>query len=129
MAFNVYHDPRSVTIGAAAIQGVTRIAWETTSREMAVAGDDDAHISFARHGTQSTRGTITFLSLDSADAAAGARGTLSFTVESAKDEADKTVTIEGCSVGGYDAMVRTNAASLCTLPFLAEGPAVISDAS
>lgn len=120
MAFNVYHNPTSVTIGSTAITGVQSIAVREEFAEIHAAGDSDAHESVARYGTGRTSGTITLLDPVSAEAASGKTGTLSATLTDVKGAADKTLTISNCSIGPWNADVSRDAASRCTLSFVAE---------
>ena len=126
MAFNVYHNPQNVTLGATAITGVQSVIVSVRYAEVHAAGDDETHESLARYTTARTSGTITLLDPTSAEAVRGQTGTLSFTWKDAKGAADKTVTIENCSVGGYEAAVSRDAASGVTLPFIAESAPVIA---
>jgi hypothetical protein len=129
MAFTVYHNPKSVQIDAVAISGVQSVVWTTDRPEIIAAGDGDTHVSVARYGTATTRGTIRFLDPTSADAAAGLTGTLTFDIQDVQGASDKTVTIAGCSLGGADQTVSRDAASRCVLPFVAESAPVLTDAS
>ncbi len=120
MAFNVYHNPKSVALGETSITGVQSVVVSVRYGEIRAAGDDDTHESVARYTTARTSGTITLLDPTSADAVKGSTGTLSFVWQDVKGGTDKTVTIAGCSIGGYDAAVRRDAASAVALPFIAE---------
>ena len=120
MAFNVYHNPQNVTLGSSSITGVQSIVVSVRYSEVHAAGDDDTHESLARYTTGRTSGTITLLDPVSAEAVQGQTGTLSFTWKDVKGQADKTVTVQNCSIGGYDAAVLRDAASAVTLPFIAE---------
>jgi hypothetical protein len=126
MAFNVYHDPRNVTIGQAAIAGVESIIVSVRRQEFHAAGDGEMHESVARFTAGRTSGTITLVDPAGAAAVAGRAGTLSFTWKDVKAQADKTVTIAGASIGGYDATVARNAASSVTLPFIAEAAPIVA---
>ena len=126
MAFNVYHNPQDVTLGSTSITGVQSIVVSVRYDEVHAAGDGDTHESVARYTTGRTSGTITLLDPTSADAVKGQTGTLSFTWKDVKGSADKTVTIADCSVGGYDATVARDAASIVTLPFIAESAPAIT---
>jgi hypothetical protein len=126
MAFNVYHDPANVTIGQTPIAGVESIIVSVRRQEFHAAGDGEMHESVARFTAGRTSGAITLLDPAGAAAAAGRAGTLSFTWTDTKDQADKTVTIAGASIGGYDATVARNAASSVTLPFIAETAPVVT---
>ena len=120
MAFNVYHNPKSVTIGSTPITGVMSIAAGQSFGEIHAAADDDTHESVARHTTGRTRGTLTLVDPTQAEAAAGSTGTLSFVWSDVKGGSDKTVTIQNCSLGGWEAQVGRDAASAATLSFIAE---------
>jgi len=128
MAFNVYHDPRGVTIGQTPIAGVESIIVSVRRQEFRAAGDGEMHESVARFTAGRTCGTITLLDPAGAAALAGRTGTLSFTWTDANPGApgDKTVTIAGASIGGYDATVARGAASTVTLPFIAESAPVVA---
>ena len=120
MAFNVYHNPNTVIIGTTAISGVVSIAVSQSFAEIHAAADDDTHESVARHTTGRTRGTITLVDPTEAEAAAGTTGTLSFVWTDVKGGSDKTVTIQNCSIGGWEANVGRDAASVATMTFVAE---------
>lgn len=120
MAFNVYDNPQSVTIGSTSISGVQSITTNVAYAEIHAAGDTDTAESVARFATSTTRGTITLLDPVSADSAKGLTGSLSFTYNEVKGGTDKTVTIATASIGGYDATVSRDAASSITIPFIAE---------
>ena len=120
MAFNVYHNPKDVTLASSSITGVQSIVVSVRYNEIHAAGDDETHESVARYSTGRTSGTITLLDPTSADAVQGQTGTLSFKWSDVKGSTDKTVTIQDCSLGGYDATVSRDAASTVTLPFIAE---------
>jgi len=126
MAFNVYHNPKEVTLDSTPITGVQSVVVSVRYDEIHAAGDADAHESVARYTTGRTSGTITLLDPTSADAVKGQTGTLSFTWQDVKASSDKSVTIADCSIGGYDAAVARDAASSVTLPFIAESAPVIS---
>jgi hypothetical protein len=126
MAFNVYHNPQSVTLGSSSITGVQSIVVSVRYKEIHAAGDDDTHESVARYTTGRTSGTITLLDPVSAGSVQGQTGTLSFTWKDVKGASDKSVSISGCSIGGYDATVSRDAASAVTLPFVAESVPVIT---
>lgn len=126
MAFNVYHDPRNVTIGQAAIAGVESIVVSIRCQEFCAHGDGEMHESVARFTAGRTSGAITLLDPAGAAEVAGRAGTLSFTWKDTKAQADKTVTIAGAYIGGYDATVARNAASSVTLPFIAETAPMVS---
>ena len=127
MAFNVYHAPRNVTIGQTPIAGVESIVVSVRRQEFCAHGDGDMHATVARFTAGRTSGTITLVDPVGASAAAGRAGTLSFTWTDTKAQADKTVTIAGASIGGYDATVARNSASSVTLPFIAESAPVVAD--
>ena len=120
MAFNVYHNPKSVTIGSTPITGVVSIAAGQSFAEIHAAADDDTHESVARHTTGRTRGVIALVDPTQAEAAAGTTGTLSFVWSDVKGGSDKTVTIQNCSLGDWEAQVGRDAASAATLGFIAE---------
>lgn len=126
MAFNVYHDPRNVTIGQTPVAGVESIVVTVRCQEFCAHGDGDMHESVARFTAGRTSGAITLVDPAGAAAMAGRAGTLSFTWTDTKAQADKTVTIAGASIGGYDATVARNAASSVTLPFIAEAAPVVA---
>ncbi len=119
MAFHVYHDPKNVAIGQTPIAGVESIVVSVRRQEFHAAGDGEMHESVARFTAGRTSGVIALLD-PAAAVAAGRAGTLSFTWTDIKAQADKTVTIAGASIGGYDATVARNAASAVMLPFIAE---------
>jgi len=120
MAFNVYHNPKSVTIGATPITGVSSITAGQTFSEIHAAADDDTHESVARHTTARTRGAIALVDPTQAEAAAGLTGSLSFVWTDVKGGSDKTVTIANCSLGDWEAQVGRDAASAATVSFIAE---------
>ena len=127
MAFNIYHDPANVTIGQTPIAGVESIIVSFRRQEFRAHGDGEMHESVARFTAGRTSGAITLVDPAGAAALAGRTGTLSFTWKDTKAQADKTITIAGASVGGYDATVARNAASGVTLPFIAESAPVVAD--
>jgi len=127
MAYNVYHDPRDVMIGSTPIAGVESIVVSVRYREFRAVGDGERHESVARHTAARTSGAITLADPAGAAAAAGLAGELSFTWNDAEAQDDKTVTIAGASIGGYDAAVARDAASSATLPFIAEAAPVVAD--
>ena len=120
MAFNVYHNPKDVTLDSTPITGVQSVVVSIRYDEVHAAGDADTHESVARYTTARTSGTIVLLDPTSADAVKGQTGTLSFLWQDVKAGSDKTVTISNCSIGGYEATVARDAASRVTLPFIAE---------
>lgn len=120
MAFNVYHNPQNVTLGATAVAGVQSIVVSVRYEEIRAAGDADVHESVARYSTARTAGAITLLDPVSAAAVGGLTGTLSFKWKDVKGAADKTVTIANCSMGGYESTVARDRASSATIPFIAE---------
>ena len=126
MAFNVYHDPTNVTIGQTPIAGVESIIVSVRRQELHAAGDGEMHESVARFTAGRTSGTVTLIDPAVAAAVAGRTGTLSFTWTDTKAQADKTVTIAGASIGGYDATVARGAAGGVTLPFIAESAPVVA---
>ncbi len=120
MAFSVYHNPTNVAIGGASITGVVSISVSQTYDEIHAAADDDTHESVARYTTGRTSGTVALLDPVQAQAASGGTGALVFTWTDASGAANKTVTINNCSIGGWDGVVRRDAASTATLSFIAE---------
>ena len=126
MAYNVYHNPQSVTIGGTAIPGVRAIRVAVRYGELHAAGDDDTHESVARHTVASTRGVVEGVDPVAADDVQGKTGTLSFVWINAKTGAPKTVTIADCSMGGCEARVSRDAASAVSIPFVAAGAPSIS---
>ncbi len=126
MAFNVYHNPKSVQIGSTPITGVTSVTVAQRFGEVHAAADDDTHESVARYTTGRTGGTITLVDPTQAVAAAGSSGTLSFVWQDVKAAADKTVTIADCSIGPWDGVVGRDAASAATLSFIAESAPQVS---
>ena len=126
MAFNVYHNPTTVTIGSTSITGVQSIAVSEDMAEIHASGDSDTHESVARYGTARTSGTITLVDPVSAEAASGTTGTLSAVLTDAKGATNKTLTIANCSIGPWNATVPRDAASTCTLTFIAEAAASLA---
>ncbi len=120
MAFNVYDNPNTVTIGSTSISGVQSITTNVSYAEIHAAGDDDTVESVARNATASVRGTITLLDPISADAAKGLTGTLSFKYNEVSGGSAKTISITNASIGGYDSNVSRDSASSVTVPFMAE---------
>jgi hypothetical protein len=119
MAFNVYHNPQSVSIGSTSITGVVSITVAQSFQEIHAAADADAFESVARLTTGRTSGTITLVDPVQAQAVAGATGTLTFTWTNVKGTTNKTVTIANCSIGGWDGTVGRDAASSAKLAFIA----------
>ena len=126
MAFNVYDNPQSVTIGSTSISGVQSITTNVSYSEIHAAGDDDTVESVARYATARVSGTITLLDPVSADSAKGLTGTLGFTYNEVKGGTDKTVSVANAAIGGYDATVSRDSASSVSLPFIAEALPSIS---
>lgn len=128
MSFTIYHDPANVTIGQTPLAGVESIIVSVRRQEFRAHGDGEMHESVARFTAGRTSGVITLLDPAGAAAAAGRAGTLSFTWTDTNPGApgDKTVTIAGASIGGYDATVARNSASSVTLPFIAESAPVVA---
>ena len=120
MAFNVYDNPQSVTIGSTSISGVQSITTNVSYSEIHAAGDDDTVESVARYATARVSGTITLLDPISADAAKGLTGTLSFKINEVSGGTDKTISIATASIGGYDANTARDSAGSVTVPFIAE---------
>ena len=120
MAYNVYHNPKTVTIGSTSLTGVTSVSTSVGYSEIHAAADDETHESVARYTTGRTSGSITFTDPTQAEAAKGLTGSLSFVWQDVKGGADKTVTIATASIGGYDANVGRDTASSATVPFIAE---------
>lgn len=127
MAYNVYHEPRNVMIGSAPIAGVESIVVSVCHQEFRAVGDGEMHESVARFTAARTSGAITLADPAGAAAAAGRAGELSFTWTDANAQSDKTVTIAGASIGGYDATTARAAAGIATLPFIAETAPVVAD--
>ncbi len=127
MAYNVYHDPGNVMIDSTPIVGVESIVVSVRHKEFRAVGDGEMHESVARFTAGRTSGAITLIDPAGAAAAANLTGELSFTWADAKAQADKTVTIAGISIGGYDATAAREAAGSATLPFIAETAPVVAD--
>jgi hypothetical protein len=122
MSFTVFHNPKNVSINTGqpvALTGVVSITCGERFAELHASADDDATESVARRSTGRTGGEITFVDPVQAASAKGLAGTLTFNWTDAKGLADKTVTITGCSIGGYEATVRRDAPSSASVPFLA----------
>ncbi len=128
MAYTVYHDPRDVKIGETPIAGVESIAVSVRRKEFRAVGDGEMHESVARFTSGQTGGAIVLADQAAAVAAAGLAGELSFTWTDTKNQSDKTVTIAGASIGGYDATAARNAAAGAKLEFIAEAAPVVADA-
>ncbi len=126
MAYNVYHNPTNVSIGGAPITGVVAIVVAQSYAELHAVADGDTHESVARYTTARTSGAIRLVDPAQAAAAAGATGELSFTWTDAQGAADKTVTLAGCSLGGWEATVARDAVSAATVPFIAESAPVVA---
>ena len=126
MAFTVFHNPRNVALGSLTLTGVTAIVLRSRAAEIHAAADDDLHESVARYATGSTAGVIELVDPVQAAAASGAHGTLSFTLTDVKGQADREVSIAGCSLGPWRMKVRRDAASEAEIPFIAESPAVVA---
>jgi hypothetical protein len=122
MSYNVYHSPKNVTLGGTAITGVTAIAVSQMYGELHAAADADVHESVAVHTTGRTAGTLSLLDPVQAQAAGGLSGTLVFTWTNAAGSNDKTVTITGCSMAGWDGQVGRDQASRAVLKFVAAKP-------
>jgi hypothetical protein len=125
VSYSVFHNPKNVSIGGVPLTGVVAIVVSQSYAELHAAADGDAHESVARYTTGRTGGAIRLVDPVQAAAAAGAAGTLSFTWTDARGVADRTVTIEGCSLGGYEAAVSRDAVSAATVPFIAESAPVV----
>ena len=120
MAYNVYHNPKTVTLGATPITGVVSISVQQQFAELHAAADNDVHESVAVQTTGRTTGSISLLDPVQAQAIAGTSGTLSFVWSSAAGASgDKTVTITGCCMAGWDGQVGRDMASRATLRFVA----------
>ena len=119
MAYNVYHNPKNVTLGATPITGVVAVALAQQHGELHAAADNDVHESVAVHTTGQTNGAIVLLDPVQAQAIAGTTGTLSFVWSNAAGSGDKTVTITGCSIAGWEGQVGRDGASRATLRFIA----------
>ncbi len=125
MAFDTYHNPKTLAIGSNFF-GVVSISVGTQYSEIHASADADAHESVARHGTARTSGTITFVDPAEALAAANHQGTMTFVWTDAKGSADITVTITNCSTGGYDTTVSRDSAASASLSFIAESAPTIA---
>jgi hypothetical protein len=122
MSFTVFHNPKNVSInsgGPVALTGVVSITCGTQFAEIHASADDDVTESVARCSTGRTSGVITFVDPVHAASAKGLSGTLTFQWTDVKGLADKTVTVTGCSLGGYEATVRRDEASSASVPFIA----------
>lgn len=121
MSYNVYHNPKNVMLGATPITGVVAVAVSQAYGELHAAADTDVHESIAVHTTGRTTGTIALLDPVQAQAVAGLAGTLSFVWSNAAGApaGDKTVTITGCSMAGWEGQVGRDQASRAVLQFVA----------
>ena len=124
MAYNVYHNPKNVTMGGTAVTGVVAVAVSQTYGELHASADSDVHESLAVRTTGRTTGLITLLDPVQAQALGGASGTLSFVWSNAAGGSgtDKTVTITGCAITGWEGQVGRDQASRTALKFVAAKP-------
>jgi hypothetical protein len=119
MSYNVYHNPKNVMLGTTPITGVVAVAVSQAYGELHAAADTDVHESVAVHTTGRTTGTIALLDPVQAQAVGGLSGTLTFVWTNAAGANDKTVTITGCSMAGWDGQVGRDQASRAVLKFVA----------
>jgi hypothetical protein len=118
-SYEVYHNPKTVTIGSTSITGVQSITISQPRTEVHSAGDADAYESVAVYSTARTTGAIVLADPLQADSVAGSSGTLSFVWTDVRGTTDKTVTVSGCQLGGWSSEVARNDASVAVVPFIA----------
>lgn len=126
MAYNVYHNPTDVAVGSQSLTGVVAIAVQVNYAEIHAAADTDTHEGVARYTTGSTTGTITFIDPVQAEIAKDLSGTLTATLTDTKGASDATLTVAGCSCGGFDASAGRDSASNATVPFTSTTAAAIA---
>ena len=115
-----YDNPYDVSIDGNPITGVVAVSISESAAVIRASADTDTHDSIARHGTRATRGTITTLDPEQAEAAGGNRGTLIFKLHDVEGGAAKTGTVLNASTAPWTAGITRDGASSCTVPFIAE---------
>jgi hypothetical protein len=125
MSYHVYHNPRNVTLTDRAIPGVLSISWTIESGEMLRAGDDDYCFSVARHLRCTLRGQIDLLDIVTAQDLAGARGTLTFDLDS--DAGPKRIVLTDCSLGSIESQAAFDKSPSCRIQLLAEALPLCQD--